>query len=76
MTSQLKTYGLDRLSMRERLSLMHDLWDSLSRELEQTPFTEEEHQIIDRRIASHEADPGSAVPWEVVKAQALARIRK
>jgi len=31
---------------------------------------------LERRVADHRANPGSAIPWEVVKARLLARSKK
>lgn len=34
-----------------------------------------EREELERRLAAHKASPGDVVPWEVVKAQLLARAR-
>jgi putative addiction module component (TIGR02574 family) len=39
-------------------------------------LTPELIQELDRRIAAHKANPQSAIPWEVVLAQARARHKK
>jgi putative addiction module component (TIGR02574 family) len=39
-------------------------------------ITEEQKAELDRRLDEDDAAPDDAVPWEEVKAQALARIRK
>jgi putative addiction module component (TIGR02574 family) len=58
-----------RLPADERVELAMALWESLSdtereTELALTPAQEAE---LDRRLAEHIADPGSAIPWEEVR---------
>jgi putative addiction module component (TIGR02574 family) len=68
--------ALDNLSVDERLRLISELWDSLADEVEQAPLTEAQKREIDRRLAAFRADPNSAIPWEQVEAEALARLRQ
>ena len=67
--------ALNNLSVDERLRLISELWDSLADEVEQAPLTEAQEQEIDRRLAAFRAAPESAIPWEQVEAEALARLR-
>ncbi len=58
------------LSVSERIQLVEDIWDSIAAEapdfleLSQTQKAE-----LHRRVAAHQADPSSAVPWEQVRAK-------
>ncbi len=76
MSSLLKSLGIDQLSVAERIELVQDIWDSIASTPEQLPLTEAQKQELDRRLAAHRANPGEAVPWEQVKAQAQARLRR
>ena len=76
MSTAIEMYGLERLSTIEKLELMHELWDSISAEVEQFPLTEGQKQEIDRRWAAFEANPESAIPWEQIEQEALNRFRK
>lgn len=38
-------------------------------------LSEEEKQELDRRLAACEANPDDVIPWEQVKAEALAKLR-
>jgi len=58
---------LRRLSVAERVQLAQDIWDTLEPTAEDLPLTEEQKEILDRRLAEHEAGPASAIPWESVK---------
>lgn len=44
-------------------------WNSLTEAEQEAAFvlTDEQKAELDRRWAEHEADPDSAIPWEVVK---------
>jgi putative addiction module component (TIGR02574 family) len=76
MSASLQAYGLDRLSVPEKLSIVQDLWDDIAAEVEKAPLTDAQKQEVDRRLAAHQANPQAAVPWEQVEAEALARLRK
>jgi putative addiction module component (TIGR02574 family) len=52
------------------------IWDSIAAEPGQPALTEAQQQELERRLAAHTASPEEVVPWEEVKAQALARARR
>lgn len=69
---------LMQLTPTERLDIAEKLWDSVhppgsARPGEDFELTEEQKAEIDRRIAEHERDPGSAIPWEVVRERLRAK---
>jgi putative addiction module component (TIGR02574 family) len=64
------------LSVADRLTLMHDIWESLAAEVATTPLTEAQQREVDRRLAAHRASPQAAIPWEQVEAEALARLQR
>lgn len=74
--SQLEALGIDQMSTDDRLRLIGEIWDSIAPEVERAPLTDAQKAEIDRRLAAHRANPQAAVPWEQVKAEALARLRK
>lgn len=76
MAMHMKDFGIDRLSVDERLALMHEIWDSIAAEPGHTHLTEPQRRELERRLAEHEANPRDVVPWEQVKADALARFQK
>ena len=58
-----------KLSPKERADIAMALWESLTdaereNELALTPEQEAE---LDRRLAEHIANPGSAIPWDDVR---------
>ena len=73
MSASLKTLGIERLSVEEKISLVEEIWDSIA---EATPLTEAQSLELDRRLEDHEANPNDVVPWEVVKASIAARLKR
>lgn len=63
------------LSVKERLRLLGEIWDSLASEPGGLPLTAAQRRELDRRSAEHRRDPEAAKPWPVVRAK-LGRRRK
>ena len=61
-------FDFRRLSVDERLRLIGEIWDSIADEADRDPavlpLTPELKAELDRRLAEHERDPGSAIPWD------------
>lgn len=72
----LRQHGLDKLPLDDRIAVAEALWDSIERETEAMPLTEAQQTELARRLADSTARPEAVVPWEVVKARALARAKK
>jgi len=68
--------GLDRLSLEDRLAVAEAIWDSVAREAEDAPLPPAQREELERRLADSIARPEAVIPWEVVKARALARARR
>jgi putative addiction module component (TIGR02574 family) len=75
MAPSLQDLGLDRLPAEERLEVAEALWDSVARDIENTPLSAAQRAELERRLADSIARPGVGTPWEEVKARALARAR-
>ncbi len=75
MGALLKSLGIDRLSVEERLALVEDLWDSIAEESAATSLTDAQRAELDRRLADHDANPNDVVPWEEVKASITVRLK-
>ena len=60
------------LSVDERIQLIEAIWDSIAAEPGEPAVTEPQREELERRMAAHAASPETAVPWEQVKARALA----
>jgi putative addiction module component (TIGR02574 family) len=73
MATPFESLGIDRLSVAERIVLVQQIWDSIAIDPNQLPLTEAQRQELERRADDDDVNPGDTVPWEQVKAEALAR---
>ena len=71
MNVSLKSLGVDRLSVAERLVLVEELWDSIAAS---TPISDAQRTELDRRLADHKANPDDVVSWEEVDSSITARL--
>lgn len=51
----------------DRLRLIEEVWDGLSGEGDETELTEDSKDLLDRRLAALDSDPGNVVTWEEIK---------
>jgi putative addiction module component (TIGR02574 family) len=64
---------LMQLTLAERLDIANKLRDSIGADQSEivdddAPLSEAQMREVRKRAAEHEQDPGSAVPWEQVRA--------
>lgn len=58
---------LDRLSVDDRLRLLEEVWESLSRSGREIPLTPEQQAELSRRLDELDAEDGpKGIPWEEV----------
>ena len=62
-----------KLPISERIKLVEDIWDSIAAESRALELTPEQKAELDRRIEYSRLNPEDVIPWETVKAEALAR---
>jgi len=74
MTPSVKSLGIDRLPLDQRLSLVHEIWDSIASEPHVSFLSEAQRQELARRAAEDDISPDDVIPWEQVKAETLARL--
>ena len=60
-----------KLSVDERIELVGHIWKSISDDSALPELRDDQKQELDRRLAAHQANPKSAVPWEEVKQAAF-----
>jgi len=61
------TFDITKLSTKERLDLIGELWDSIAPEdVRLTPSQEAE---LARRMTTFDIDANGAVPWEDIEAE-------
>lgn len=76
MSATLQTLGIDKMSVEDRIALLHEIWDSVADEPHPPLLSETQRQELERRLADHRANPSDVVPWEQIKAEALARFQR
>jgi putative addiction module component (TIGR02574 family) len=57
------------LSVKKRLELIEEIWDSIASSQEAIPLTSAQRRELDRRRSVHRADPSAAVPWTEVRSR-------
>lgn len=58
-----------KLSVPERIQLAEDLWGSIANDPDALPLTDAHRTEIERRLAEHDRDPESSIPWEETRAR-------
>lgn len=76
MTPSIKSLGIDRLPVEERLMLVEEIWDSIAADTVAVPLTDAQRAEIQNRIDEDDANPNDVRPWEQIKASTLARLRR
>jgi putative addiction module component (TIGR02574 family) len=66
MSPTLKAFGIDQLSIAQRILLVEEIWDSINAEEPDIPLTNAQQQDLQLRIAAYEANPGGGSSWEEV----------
>jgi putative addiction module component (TIGR02574 family) len=59
--------GFEGMTPAERILHVQDLWDRIAGHPENVPVTEAQKEELERRLAAHDADPGSSLSWEEVQ---------
>ncbi|GJL70680.1 MAG: hypothetical protein NPIRA06_33150 [Nitrospirales bacterium] len=76
MNASIKSLGIDRLPIEERLTLVEEIWDSITTDSAAVPLTEAQRAELQKRIEEDDAHPDDLTSWEQVKASTLSRFGK
>lgn len=76
MAVSLKSLGIERLGIEERLTLVEEPWDSIAADSTAVPLTQVQRAELDRRISEHKENSNDVVPWEEIKATITERLKK
>jgi putative addiction module component (TIGR02574 family) len=76
MSPIIHSLGIDRLSRDERLVLVQEIWESIAAEQPPAILSEAQRQELERRVQGDDANPNDVVPWDEVRSEALARLKK
>jgi putative addiction module component (TIGR02574 family) len=69
MTHTVKSLGIDKLTVAQRILLVEEIWDSIEEEGAELPLTSAQKQDLERRLAAYEANPKAGSSWPEVKAR-------
>lgn len=69
MPVSMRDFGLDRLSVTDRISLVEELWDSIAMSSEPISLTDAQKQDLQRRIDLYRDDPNAGSSWEEVRSR-------
>jgi putative addiction module component (TIGR02574 family) len=73
MSPYLKSLGIDRLSVEERIVLAQEIWDSVATSTEPLPPTDERRAELSNRLAAAQILPNDVVSWDAIKREATER---
>ncbi len=76
MNASIKSLGIDRLPIEERLALVEEIWDSIAADSAAVPLTEAQRAELQKSIKENDAHPNDLTSWEQVKASTLSRFGK
>jgi putative addiction module component (TIGR02574 family) len=60
---------ISKLSPKERLRLLEQLWDSLAQSPRDVPMTEAQERELDRRLDEVDSGEVEGIPWDEVLRQ-------
>jgi putative addiction module component (TIGR02574 family) len=60
-------HEIQNLSTPEKLQLVQDLWDDIASHAEDLVLSPDQEKELDLRLAVHENDPLSGIPWDQVR---------
>ena len=73
--ASVKSSGIDRLSVDERLTLVEDIRDTIASDSDTLPLTAAQRAELDHRRAERGSSPEDVVPWEEVRASVAGRLK-
>jgi putative addiction module component (TIGR02574 family) len=74
MSATIKSLGIDRLPIDERLALVEEIWNSIAADSDAIPLTQPQRIELQERIREDDARPDDISGWKHVKASTLSRL--
>lgn len=71
MPISMKSLGLDRLSVAERILLVEELWDSIAASPGDVGLAESHRHDLQSRLDAYRDDPKAGAPWQEVRERLL-----
>jgi putative addiction module component (TIGR02574 family) len=67
MSDERPSIDLSHLTQAQKLELVHQLWDEIAANPADIPLPPGTIEEMERRAGEYKANPGAAVPWEVLR---------
>jgi len=55
------------LPVSERIQVVEEIWDSVAKDIANVPLQPWQEEVLDRRVAEFEENPGEGVSWSEVQ---------
>jgi putative addiction module component (TIGR02574 family) len=68
--------GFDDLPVEAQIDYVQALWDRIAATPDRVPVPDWHKAVLDERLAELEANPDDAVPWEQVRDELRAKLRR
>jgi putative addiction module component (TIGR02574 family) len=59
--------GFRELSPDEKIRLVQEFWDQIADDVQRSPLTDSQRQLLDERLADEERNPDDVEPWAKAK---------
>ena len=73
MSVTMRDLGIDKLADADRIALALEIWESLDDRRPSAALSPAQVEELARRDAELDADPGSALTWEQIRAEVESR---
>ena len=74
MSPTFHSLAIDKLNRDERISLIQEIWETKADGPPVCLLTAAQQSELNRWIADDDGNPDDGVPWEQVRAEAIARL--
>lgn len=65
--------GFEKLPVRQQLEYVQALWKRIGEGQAEIPSPDWHAEVVEKRLAEYRADPASALAWEDLRGELLAR---
>jgi putative addiction module component (TIGR02574 family) len=74
MSAQTITDSFRKLSPREKVRVLQDLWDQVAQEVADEPLSAAQQRLLDERLQQHDENPSDVEPWEKARNEVLSEL--
>lgn len=76
MSISVKTLGINRLNVDEKLALVEEIWATICVDAKAFLLSDAQRVELDRRVAEDDAFPDDVLLWDEVKASVRSRLAR